>query len=144
MRLSNIMLAVAGAGLALAVGGCSPAGSRSTDSESHWFVSCNTDAACSAELQCLCGVCTRPCDTDGECAGATGQCLETGAVDACGASGVVRVCGVACGSDGECGGGGTCGGGALRGRGGRERRVARRHRWARLRHRRRGGGRLHC
>lgn len=44
---------------------CEPSGPR-TDSQTHWYRVCETEAEC-GELDCLCGVCTRVCGTDTVC-----------------------------------------------------------------------------
>jgi hypothetical protein len=70
-------------------------------SQTHFLRSCS--AACEMEgLECLCGVCTRPCEADLECAelGAGSACLA--AAPACAEA--APSCGVECGSDDDCSG----------------------------------------
>jgi hypothetical protein len=64
-----------------AAGGCGKAASEpQLGGETHWLQRCSADGAdvseCGPELQCVCGVCSRACETDAECAGVSteGRC----------------------------------------------------------------------
>ena len=85
--------------------------------ETHWLDDCDSDDDCGGRsLTCLCGVCTRGCQSDGDCrAGArAATCFTTAS------PGVVRRCGVGvtaespgiclnvCNSDADCRAGDTC------------------------------------
>ena len=67
------------------------------DSESHWLEQCETSATCGA-LECVCGVCTVPCD--GECGGIETVCAPAPAGCEVPAGGM---CTVRCGNDADCG-----------------------------------------
>lgn len=72
---------------ALLAAGCSPGNPQTTDSQTNWLRSCHIDAECDG-FDCLCGVCTTPCDTDSACAGLPGAaCVppeDSGSVAMCG------------------------------------------------------------
>ena len=74
-------------GLALALSACEPSSGPRTDSQTHWLQMCEEDADCSS-LECVCGVCTVPCDAENGCAALAGaSCIaatEPGAIAACG------------------------------------------------------------
>lgn len=42
-------------------------GAGGTDSNTHWLDQCDADAECGTGLECLCGVCSRPCAADSGC-----------------------------------------------------------------------------
>ncbi|MAC26879.1 MAG: hypothetical protein CMH59_10440 [Myxococcales bacterium] len=71
--------------LALALGfllaSCSsPAGPSTGDSNTNWLDFCASDVDCPTGGRCLCGVCTRPCEGDGDCVavpGARALCVPT-------------------------------------------------------------------
>lgn len=77
--------------------------------ETHWLGACETDADCGGG-QCLCGVCTRVCKADGDCAGRSrrGECFETAspglATRCAGASPKVApgICLATCSGDADC------------------------------------------
>lgn len=97
---------IAGAVIAAAVTFCG----RSVDpgsSESHFLETCS--GVCPGSLSCLCGVCTLPCTSDGDCtsvaAGAT--CTTTGAADGANCAseldaGAARTCAVSCRTQTDC------------------------------------------
>lgn len=80
------------AGIGLLLGwlslSCSPSG-ESGDSQTNWLRSCRADAEC-GDMQCLCGVCTRPCTDADACSGMPGaSCVsasDSGAIAQCSGS----------------------------------------------------------
>jgi hypothetical protein len=66
-------LVVSAAGAAfLACGNTS--GDIDGSGETHFLASCDTDAVCGEEFSCLCGVCTKACDSDAACSAWGGTC----------------------------------------------------------------------
>lgn len=80
-------------GLGACDGGSSTGGR--TDSESHWLAQCVDDGDCGA-LQCLCGVCSTPCDGQA-CAD-----VAPGAVCAAVCGGAAPQCTAGCEADADC------------------------------------------
>lgn len=87
-------------------------GPKVADSQTNWLRSCRISADCDL-LSCVCGVCTKPCDTDAACAEGEGtSCVkadDAGVVAQCGgkqpeASGI---CMTRC-TEGSCDSGHTC------------------------------------
>jgi hypothetical protein len=73
--------------------------------ETHFMAVC--DEECGAGLECICGVCTRPCERDRECASlyADATCRGPGtAAGTCRSAGVAETCSVACENDADCNG----------------------------------------
>lgn len=67
-----------------------------TGSETHWLSACSDDADC-GEFSCLCGVCSRSCDSNGQCDEVSdlgAQCAATDAIGgkACGSDVPARIC----------------------------------------------------
>lgn len=95
-------------------GGCG-ATQGSTESETHFLASCQDE--CGAGLECICGICTKPCNSVDPCrALADAASCETNSAGAC-ADEPVSVCDVTCANDAECdglGSGYTCDAGACR------------------------------
>ena len=75
MRTLAILL---GTAAALALGpACSKSRSPSVGGETNWLVRCSSDEPCESG-SCLCGVCTRECNTDSACSGDfAGSCTGT-------------------------------------------------------------------
>ena len=102
------------AGLALcALLGCGTEQPMS-EGETHWLVSCSSDADCGDEcLVCECGACTRACSRDDQCQGPqAGTCFDRGSpllLQRCQGSIPVSagVCLPSC-ADAECGQGQEC------------------------------------
>lgn len=137
MRMATTMAAVA-ARAALCVWACAMlAGcfdSRSNASyggETHFMQECEHARGCADDLACICGVCTRSCDDDAQCAvvGEHARCLAVDAESAACASGEAtsasaaavgapaRACAAECGGDGDCaelGAGFVCAAGVCR------------------------------
>ena len=69
----------------------------SMGSESHFLLSCHSDAAC-GPLSCISGTCTAPCDSNNECArlAPDGVCLTTAHMQS---AAVPFACGVSCDDD---------------------------------------------
>ena len=57
---------LAAAGVAVAAGCSARVASSGTDSNTHWLDVCTSDAEC-GDLQCYCGVCTKPCGSSNSC-----------------------------------------------------------------------------
>lgn len=90
-RLSGLGLGVA---LVAALPACgSQVSGGNTGSETHWLQSCDSDADCGV-YSCLCGVCSRSCDDNDECDGASGiesRCESTSQLS-CSGETPVRIC----------------------------------------------------
>jgi hypothetical protein len=71
MRSLRLALSV----VALAVGITACAGGSSADGSTSWLSSCGKSSECRRGLSCICGKCTRTCDSSREC-----DALGTGAV----------------------------------------------------------------
>jgi hypothetical protein len=69
------------------------------DSESHFLKSC--EASCGSGLECHCGVCTRPCSSNGDCS-AIARVAECADPDTASCSSPARTCDVLCASDAVC------------------------------------------
>ena len=48
----------------------------STDSATHWLMRCEADNECGEGLDCLCGLCTVPCQGSDDCE-LGGMCIAT-------------------------------------------------------------------
>ena len=85
--------------------GCARANTPNAgSSESHFLRACHE--ACGDGLQCLCGVCSAPCEDDRQCRALPGpsSCEAPAATaGACEGSGEIRSCDATCESDGDCG-----------------------------------------
>ncbi len=84
--------------------------------ESHFLRAC-VEGSCGDEYECLCGACTKACDDDAACSGAS-QAAECVTVDAETCGDAAAVCDVTCGVKADCaslGTGYTCVDGACRG-----------------------------
>lgn len=68
-----------------------------TGSETHWLQACDADSDC-GQYSCLCGICSRACDSDGQCDegdNPDGQCTARDDVDSdvkCATSDPERIC----------------------------------------------------
>lgn len=92
--------------------GARVASNGGTDSSTHWLDTCDEDADCKGELECICSVCTQPCNSESSCESLAGSrptlCAElTCADDRAGSS-----CTLACDGDTECPSDLTCVNGA--------------------------------
>jgi len=66
------------AAVGLAAAACDPSRGPQTDSQTNWLHACDRDSDCE-DLECLCGVCTRPCDSSSACERLEGAtCLPEG------------------------------------------------------------------
>ena len=46
--------------------------------ETHWLTLCEDESACGDELSCVCGLCTKTCESADACGGSSiSQCLST-------------------------------------------------------------------
>ncbi len=91
----------------------SNSGDGTVDSETHFLVACDSDEACSADRQCVCGVCSTPCGTTDVCTAtsAPSACVDAPSIG-CAAGPDVTLCLAICTSNSDCGGLGlTCVGG---------------------------------
>lgn len=91
----------------LVASGCYSSKTNNTGGDSHFLRSCG--AECGEGLSCVCGVCTRMCETDTACSNLPGNpsCVspdELGASRRCGSNDPVgkSVCDVGCDDDGDC------------------------------------------
>jgi hypothetical protein len=73
-----------GAILGLFIAGCGGrVEQQAVGGETHWLSGCTDDTSCGADLECLCGRCTRSCDEITDCGGlsAAARCLDTTSVE---------------------------------------------------------------
>lgn len=74
------------------------------DSETHFLASC--ESSCPADLACICGVCTAPCQRDADCTGLSSDatCQDPGEVagDGCGSQAPAAMCDALCTEDADC------------------------------------------
>jgi hypothetical protein len=93
--------------LVVLAAGC---GARATtsgpDSETHWLT-CMTDAECTSESVCQCGLCRVTCADDTTCAASGAACV---AGPTCATSRPASVCAPRCQTDGDCAAGLACSG----------------------------------
>jgi hypothetical protein len=85
-------------GLGLIASACGKAGTTESG-ETHFLISCEDE--CPGQLECLCGVCSKPCDDDASCSslGERATCVvhELGTCTT-----VTKSCDVECASDRDC------------------------------------------
>ena len=92
----------------LVLGACSEEGpTPSLDSETHWLKQCAESGDCGGGLECLCGLCTLPCDEADDCTvvAPTATCIElTSLADECDTppSDSTGICGLSCQGDSDC------------------------------------------
>jgi hypothetical protein len=80
-------------GLLSAVSCASEGGGESTGGETHFLVRCEPGSnVCGSELVCICGVCTKACDTTSACADLPGAACRMDGVEECGESFCDREC----------------------------------------------------
>lgn len=89
--------------------------STGTDSNTHWLEECDDDSDCGS-LACVCGACSKPCDTAAACEGfgANAVCVVP---TTCDEPSPPAVCDVQCTTGAECrflGAAGVCRGGVCR------------------------------
>ena len=97
--------------LVLVTAGCAQSDSPPTYmGNTNWLVSCGTDRDCSDGLSCECGVCTRTCSRNADCAELESSCDSDSQalVAACGDSSETSLCLPDCGNDDDCGDGLAC------------------------------------
>jgi len=104
-------------------GACSAFSTSSTEgdgvgSNTNWFIACDSDSECGAELGCVCGTCTRSCSDDSDCRGANGICPVDKHIfhEMCSSKEVDQLqgasfCAPSCDADADCGGAALCQGG---------------------------------
>ncbi len=90
--------------------GCSPG--QQAGSQTNWLSVCESDDDCDG-LQCICGACTLPCDSEDECADLSGtSCVppnDPGAIAFCaGAAPQGGLCIATCDDDSSCAAGSIC------------------------------------
>jgi len=99
--------------LALLGAGCHATDGPREDSQTNWLRACQVDAQCGGSLVCLCGACTRVCDSDASCAALPGSsCIAASdarsiALCAGNAPSAAALCIPSC-VDGSCAAGQTC------------------------------------
>jgi len=99
--------------LALLGAGCHATGGPRDDSQTNWLRACQVDAQCGGSLVCLCGACTRVCDSDASCSALPGSsCIAASdarsvALCAGNAPSAAGLCVPSC-VDGTCAAGQTC------------------------------------
>lgn len=87
-------------GLVALLCACAKSSDPVQGSQTHFLVEC--DSSCPSPLECVCGVCTTPCDDNDACAmlSTEAQCLAPASGSACGSA--ETVCDVECNSDDDC------------------------------------------
>ena len=105
MKRSRSWLVSALSLLGFALGCQSPDKGPQTSSESHFLTSCN--ASCGDGFACLCGVCTKPCDSDATCSAlaAGAECVEVASrpqAASCPAADGAGFCDLRCSADADC------------------------------------------
>lgn len=81
---------------------------QTKDGQSHWLEHCASQADCSSDQICACGVCTSACEASDTCgAGASCEAISDRACDGA-ASVAARVCLQACSADAPCEAGLRC------------------------------------
>ncbi len=66
------------AAIGLVAAACDPSRGPQTDSQTNWLKTCASDSECD-DLECLCGVCSRPCDSTSACEHLEGaSCVSEG------------------------------------------------------------------
>ncbi len=78
--------------------GCGDSAEDPDDSETHFLAECT--GSCTGGLECICGVCTKPCDASSACADLTSaaECA-----DSCGEPGApTKVCDLTCTTSADC------------------------------------------
>lgn len=82
----------------VALGACAKTSTSSGgSSETHFLMSC--DADCGAGLECVCGVCTEPCDSNDACAALNDAASCQAAANGCGSA---MTCDVECNENDDC------------------------------------------
>jgi len=87
-------------GLVALLCACAKSSDPAQGSQTHFLVEC--ESSCPSPLECVCGVCTTPCDDNDACAmlSSEAQCLAPANGSACGST--ETVCDVECNSDDDC------------------------------------------
>lgn len=101
-------------GLVGCVASSASEGAGGTDSNTHWLDHCDADAECGAGLDCLCGVCSRPCAADSACSelDADAVCVTRACEGLSGRND--GICSRKCNADAECGEATACESGECR------------------------------
>ncbi|MBN1607632.1 MAG: hypothetical protein JW940_13425 [Polyangiaceae bacterium] len=79
---------------------CGGTAGSGTDSNTHWLKRCSNKEDCGG-LECLCGVCTKPCDSSSPCSGFDGPAVCE-SLSSCADGSAVSVCTAECSRDAEC------------------------------------------
>lgn len=92
--------------LALWIAACSSTASPQAGSETHFLMSC--EASCKAGMQCICGVCSKPCVQQADCAQLSdaASCTPLGprvAAGRCDDTPIGAMCDASCVTDADCG-----------------------------------------
>lgn len=69
--------------LLLAMPACGANVDPGSDSTTHFWITCGTDAECDGDDSCICGRCTRHCSADAQCGARNNECVATAAALAC-------------------------------------------------------------
>lgn len=105
-RSSRPCLAVVVALGAFALTSCRAGPSaESTSGETHFLTLCDPGATCGGGLQCICDVCTLPCDEQNACTSLPGsRCVDVAEASACTTAVTSGICDVRCVLDSDCNG----------------------------------------
>src|SRR5687768_4846685 len=89
-----LALGLLGAGLAPA---CAETTTPGDNSETHFLITC--EESCDGGLECICGVCTKPCSSDTGCGDLGGDATCN---DSCDGATSTKICDVACTESADC------------------------------------------
>jgi hypothetical protein len=98
--------------LASAVGSCGKAADEEPlqiDSNTNWWMRCDSDEQCSGSLRCFCGQCSQPCSESDECSQLAGaECASSGGAACVDRPSAGGLCVLTCSDDASCGPDFTC------------------------------------
>lgn len=69
--------------LLLAVSACGASIDPGSDSTTHFWITCSTDAECSGDNTCICGRCTEHCTSDAQCSARNVECMAATSALSC-------------------------------------------------------------
>lgn len=76
------------------------AGDHPASSQTHWLQACDSDATC-GDLECVCGVCTKPCERNAACSDLGAESVCSRISESCGGGSAADVCTKKCSEESE-------------------------------------------